>query len=98
MECRRKGKLTEIELTGRGEVFSYSIVHVPPKGHELLAPYIVAIIKLEEGPRILAQVVDCEPNEVYIGMPVEVAFRRITEDGETGLIHYGYKFRPVFKQ
>jgi len=94
-ECRRRGKLTEIELSGRGKIFSYSVVHVPPKEHELLAPYIIAIIQLEEGPRVLAQVVDCEPDEVRIGMPVELAFRRITEESEGGLIHYGYKFRPV---
>jgi len=92
--CRRKGELEEYKLSGRGKVYTYSVVHVPPKEFERMAPYVIAIVELEEGPRITAQI-DCKPEEVYIGMPVEVVFRRIKEDGEDGIIHYGYKFKPV---
>jgi len=34
------------------------------------------------------------PNEVYIGMPVRMVFRRIRQEGASGIIHYGYKFAP----
>ena len=57
-------------------------------------PYIVALIDLEEGPRITAQLTDVASDEVEIGMPVEMVIRKISEEGERGLIVYGYKFRP----
>jgi len=44
---------------------------------------------------VLSQVVDVEPDEVEAGMRVEAAFRRVKEDGSSGIIAYGYKFRPV---
>ncbi len=91
--CRRKGKLKEVKLSGKGKVFSFTIVHVPAKEHKNNSPYALAIVELEEGPRVIAQLVDCDFDEIYVGMPVEVVFRRITE--EDGLIHYGYKFRPI---
>ncbi|HDJ27195.1 MAG TPA: transcriptional regulator, partial [Aciduliprofundum sp.] len=61
---------------------------------KLQKPYILAIIELEEGPRVTGQIVDAEPNEVYIGMPVRMVFRRIRQEGASGIIHYGYKFAP----
>jgi uncharacterized OB-fold protein len=94
-KCRRKTEFEEIKLSGRGKVYTYSVVHVPPKDFEKQAPYVIAIIELEEGARITGQIVDCKPEDVYIGMPVEAVFRKIKEDGDDGVITYGYKFRPV---
>ncbi|MEM0493388.1 MAG: Zn-ribbon domain-containing OB-fold protein [Candidatus Thermoplasmatota archaeon] len=95
--CRRKsiGKMKDERLSGRGEVVTYSVVHVAPENFEEQVPYVIAIIKLEEGPQITAQIVDCDANEVHIGMKVEHTFRRIQEEGYTGAIYYGYKFRKV---
>ncbi len=93
--CRRKGKLVEYQFSGKGRIESYTVVYTPPDGMEDQAPYVLAIIKLDEGPMLTAQVVDVEPSEVKIGMPVELVFRRISEDGDSGLISYGYKFRPA---
>ncbi|AEF96975.1 Zn-ribbon domain-containing OB-fold protein [Methanotorris igneus] len=94
-KCRRKTQMEEIKLSGKGKVYTYSVVHTPPKEFEKIAPYIIAIVELEEGPKVTAQIVDCDKDEIYIGMPVEAVFRRIKEDGEDGIISYGYKFRPV---
>ena len=55
---------------------------------------MLAIVKLDEGPRMTAQIV-CRPDEVKIGMRVKSVFRRIATDGESGIIHYGTKFVPV---
>ncbi|MCX6776561.1 MAG: OB-fold domain-containing protein [Candidatus Micrarchaeota archaeon] len=55
----------------------------------------MAIIELEEGPRLTAQVEDCDARDVKIGTPVEMIFRKIQEDGKEGLIHYGFKFKVV---
>ena len=61
------------------------------------APYVVALVELDDGVRILTQVVDVEPEDMKTGMRVEVAFRRVKEDGNSGIIEYGYKFRPVLE-
>lgn len=95
--CRRKsfGKMEDIKLRGKGEIVTYTIIHVGPEAFEKQVPYPIAIIKLEEGPQITAQIVDCNIDEVKIGMKVENTFRRIQEDGYTGAIYYGYKFKLV---
>ncbi len=96
-KCRRKsiGKMDNIKLSGKGKVITYSIIHVAPDAFEDQAPYPIAIIELEEGPRITAQIVDCDVSEVKIGMKVESEFRKIQQDGLTGAIYYGYKFRKA---
>jgi hypothetical protein len=95
--CRRKsfGKMEDIKLRGKGEIVTYTIIHVGPEAFEKQVPYPIAIIKLEEGPQITAQIVDCNIDEVKIGMKAESTFRRIQEDGYTGAIYYGYKFKLV---
>ncbi len=92
--CRRKsmGKMKEQYLSGHGEVISYTVIHVGPEDFEEQVPYPVAIIQLDEGPRITGQIVDCDPDDVKIGMKVESTFRKIQQDGCSGAIYYGYKF------
>lgn len=80
---------------GRGEVYSYSTVYQAPEGYEEYVPYTVALVRLEEGPLVTAQLTDVDSGEVYIGMPVEMVTRKLREEGEAGMIVYGYKFRPV---
>ena len=94
-KCRRKsmGKIKETKLTGKGEIITYSIIHVGPEEFEEQVPYPIAVIQLDEGPRITAQIVDCDIQDVKIGMKVESTFRKIQQDGSTGAIYYGYKFR-----
>jgi len=67
--------------SGRGEVHTYSIVrqNQMPRFRDVL-PYVVAYVQLEEGPQLLTNIVDCEPEAVSIGMPVRVDFVP-TEDG-----------------
>jgi uncharacterized OB-fold protein len=60
-----------------------------------MAPYTVALIKLEEGPLVTAQLTDLSEDEVEIGMPVEMVTRKLRSEGEEGMIVYGYKFRPA---
>ena len=94
-KCRRKGKIVERKLKGTGKVLTYTEVHVPPDGFEEQAPYIIAIVEFDEGASVTGQIVNCKKGEMRIGMPVEVCFRRISEDGESGIILYGFKFRPL---
>ena len=94
-KCRRAGKLKEVKFSGKGKVITYTVIRVPPEGFKIYAPYIIGIIELEEGARLLSQITDCEPEEVKIGMPVKACFRKIRSENETGLILYGFKFRPI---
>jgi uncharacterized protein len=83
-------------FSGRGEIFSYTVMHDAPAGFDETTPYTVALVKLEEGPVVTAQLTDLGGEPVKIGMPVEMVTRRIREDGdERGILVYGYKFRPV---
>ena len=81
-------------FTGLGEVYSYSTVYEAPAGFDHMTPYIVALIKLEEGPIVTAQLTDMDSDELQIGMKVEMVTRKLREDGDEGMIVYGYKFRP----
>jgi len=81
-------------FSGRGNVYSYSVMRRAPEGFEEFVPYTVALVKLEEGPLVTAQLTDVDNEEVKIGMEVEMVTRKLREEREDGLIIYGYKFRP----
>ena len=70
-------------VTGRGTVYAFAIPHVHPNpGFRALAPYVVALIELEEGVRILSNLIDVAPTPeaVKIGMPVELIYDDVTEE------------------
>ena len=96
-ECNAPVK-TPFTFSGKGEVYSYSTVHYPPEGFEPYAPYIVALVRLAEGPLVAAQLTDVEGEKIEIGMPVEMVTRKLRDDGSNGTIIYGYKFRPIIGQ
>jgi uncharacterized OB-fold protein len=84
-------------FSGRGEVYSFTTVYDAPAGYEENAPYTVALIKLNEGPMVTAQLTDLDGRNVQIGTPVEMVTRKLRNDGdERGMLVYGYKFRPQF--
>ena len=58
-------------------------------------PYVLAIVELDDGPRLTTQIVDCKPEEVNMGDEVELTFRRIGSDNEDGVIYYGFKFKKA---
>jgi scaffold protein (connect acetoacetyl-CoA thiolase and HMG-CoA synthase) len=93
--CRRMSKLEKVSLSGKGEVVTYTVIHSASEEFDKQTPYIMAIIKLDDGPSLTAQIVDCSISDVKIGTRVKSVFRKIQEDGEAGLIHYGYKFKMV---
>ena len=81
-------------FSGRGEVYSHTTVYNAPQGYSDYVPYAVALVKLEEGPLVTAQLTDIAPRDVEIGMQVEMVTRKIREFGDDGVVVYGYKFRP----
>jgi len=81
---------------GKGTVLSYTVVTDAPEGFEDQAPYTLALVKLDDGPTVLAQLTDLD-EPVTIGMRVEMVTRKLRTDGRNGIIVYGYKFRPPLR-
>jgi uncharacterized OB-fold protein len=78
-----------VKLSGRGTVYSWIVVHQSQHpAFNADVPYNVAIIELEEGPRLHTNIIGCTNDQIHIGMPVAVAFEKVNDD--TALV----KFRP----
>jgi uncharacterized OB-fold protein len=72
-----------IAATGRGTVYTFVVVREARRGWDKMVPYVLAVIALEEGPHILTDLTDVAPEDVAIGMKVEVTFEEL--DGTTKL-------------
>ena len=78
------------DVSGRGVVYSYTIARRPTmRAFAEDVPYVIAIVELAEGPHMTTHIVDCEPEAVAIGMPVEATFEDAND--EVTLV----KFRPA---
>lgn len=96
-KCKSR-KSEPYEFKGRGKLYSHTIIYQAPDRFDPMVPYAVGLIDLEEGVRITAQVTDVLPEDLEIGMDLEMVIRKIYADGEKGPILYGYKFRPILKK
>ena len=77
-----------VAASGRGAVYTYTVVRQAlAKGWDARVPYVVAVVELDDGPRILSNIIDVAPDDVRIGMRVEVVF--VESEAEQQL--------PVFK-
>lgn len=78
-------------VSGRGRLHTYTVVHRGSKGFPLPTPYVMAVVELDEGPRMMTNLVGvpADPAQLSIGMPVEVTFADVT--AEIALPH----FRPA---
>lgn len=77
-DCRHGGMPGWREVSGTGTVYTYTVVRHPT--HFAFAdkvPYVVALVELTEGPRLVAGITGCQPDEVRAGMPVRVVFREV---------------------
>jgi uncharacterized OB-fold protein len=84
----------QFTFVGTGEIYSFTTLEEAPAGFEEQAPYILALVKLDEGPILTAQLTDID-GPVAIGDRVEMVTRKLTTEGPRGMIVYGYKFRKV---
>ncbi len=89
--CGSKETL-EIELATKGTIWSYTIVHVGYGSLFLTPPYAIAFVKLEGGGYIHTAIINCENEEVNIGMDVELVLVKISENDEE--TQYTYAFQP----
>lgn len=64
------------ESSGRGKVYSYTIVRFGPPGFNDDVPFVSALVELEEGVRMITNIVNCDVEDVTCDMPVEVTFEQ----------------------
>ncbi|RYE04462.1 MAG: Zn-ribbon domain-containing OB-fold protein [Sphingomonadales bacterium] len=70
------------EASGRATIYSYTIMHAKRAAgpYADVVPYVIAVVELEEGPRLMTNIVDADPESLAIGQPVAVVFHP-TENG-----------------
>ncbi len=91
-ECPRclSNHLEWVKVSGRGRLHTYTIVYQPANAaFRDAAPYIYAVVRLDEGPRLVSNVVQCNIDDVGVDMPLEAVFDDVTP--EWTLV----KFRPA---
>ncbi|MBI1885228.1 MAG: Zn-ribbon domain-containing OB-fold protein [Chloroflexi bacterium] len=82
-------RLEWVTASGRGKVYSYTVIRrAMHPGFQADLPYVLAIVELEEGPRLTTNIMAAEPEDVSIDMAVEAVFEDVTP--EVTLV----KFRP----
>ncbi len=93
-KCKSR-EFETIQLNREGKVLTYTIIRVAPSQFVDQAPYPIAVVELKDGVRLLTQISDCDVDKIKIGMQVKLEFRKVSEDGDAGIINYGYKAVPV---
>ena len=78
-----------------GKVVTHTVIRTPSDEFSGQAPFAVGIIQMDDGPRLTSQIVDVPFEEIKIGMPVKLEFRRLSAEGDAGAINYGHKAVPL---
>ena len=78
-----------------GKILTHTVIRVPPAPFKDQAPYAVTVVEMDDGPRLTMQLVDYKPEQLRVGQRVRLEFRKISSDGEAGMINYGYKAVPA---
>ena len=83
--------LTWEDLSGKAKLYSYVISHRPAPGFQEETPYAIAVVELDEGPRMMTNLtgVDQTPEALVLDMPMEITFEEITDEVTM------FKFKPV---
>jgi hypothetical protein len=92
-DCKSRD-FEDTKLAEKGKVLTYTIIRVPPHQFVDQAPFAVGIMELDDGVKLTAQIVDCDFEDLKIGLRVKIEFRKIFEEGSSGILCYGYKFVP----
>ena len=76
----RQPRVSVFRASGRGRLYSYVINHMKAPGFE--PPYAIAVVELEEGPRMMSNILDCPqtPEALVLDMALEVTFEKLTDD------------------
>ncbi|MDA0263448.1 MAG: Zn-ribbon domain-containing OB-fold protein [Chloroflexi bacterium] len=86
--------LEAVELGGKGILYSFTIVRIPPAGWPGDVPYVLGQVELPQGPQVLAEVIGCEHGDLKIGMAVEMVIQAVPAE-HGGPDKAVYKWRPA---
>jgi len=82
-------------LPNEGTVYTFTRIDVPPNQFKDAAPYVVGIVELTDGTKIMCQIADTDEMELEIGQKVKLEFRKVQTHGEHGVLSYAYKAVPA---
>jgi uncharacterized OB-fold protein len=93
--CDSQELMEEVFIGEKGTLYTYTVVRTGFPNFE--TPYVLGLVELPESRnlRVLAQIEGCSPEEVRIGMPLELTIGKIKTDKATGKVVVGHKYRPV---
>jgi 3-hydroxy-3-methylglutaryl CoA synthase len=89
-KCNAKDEVEDVKLPRQGRVYTFAKDHLYPNPDP---PTVMVVVDMDGGGRFYGQLTDCDPNQVKIGMSVELTFRRFHQGG--GFYNYFWKLRPV---
>ena len=89
-ECGQKS-FQMITLKPEGKILTYTIIRVGSDVFSRETPYAIAIIETNDNVKLMAMVADTKVDDVKIGSKVKLVFRKIQDEGVSGLHCYGYK-------
>ena len=89
-ECKSR-EFETIKLNDEGKILTYTIIRVSSDTFSKITPFAVAVIEVNDGARLMAQIADSSLDKVAIGKKVKIVFRKIQDEGKSGLHCYGYK-------
>ncbi|WP_085993060.1 OB-fold domain-containing protein [Oceanobacillus senegalensis] len=91
-KCQAKDQMEDYRFVGKtATITTYTLDYLAPTP---APPALIAVIDFASGGRIMCEVTDCEPEEIEIGMEVELTFRRLYKHGQSGIHNYFWKARP----
>ena len=89
-ECKSR-EFETIKLSNEGKILTYTIIRVASDAFSKITPFAIAVIAVDNGARLMTQIADSPIDKVKIGEKVKLVFRKIQDEGKSGLHCYGYK-------
>jgi uncharacterized OB-fold protein len=85
-----------VSLIGKtGKILLWTIIRVPAKSFVDQAPYPVVIVKMDDGKKMVGQLVDFGKENLAVGQKVQAVLRRLKTEGKEDAIYYHFKFKPL---
>lgn len=88
-------QFTNFNMKNTGKVVTHTVIRTPADEFSGEAPFALGIVQMDDGARVTTQIVDVSFDEIKIGLPVKLEFRRNYTEGADGIIQYGHKAVPV---
>lgn len=89
-ECKSE-LLEKITLNDEGRLLTFTVIRVASDTFSKQTPFAVGIVELNDGVKVTTQIADVNFNDLKIGQKVKLVFRKIQDEGKSGLHCYGYK-------